>query len=1109
MLRFRIYILLSLIFLSSYALATESVSTSAAKVCKGANTVELKLNGAAAAIVDRWESSTDPGGPWTTINYTAQVMTLNNVQNSLYYRVVGHYNPTGSFSTPAVYVEVVMPPVPGSLSAPTDICSGSDVSLSLSGFSANQISWASSLDGVSWNTISGNASTKLVSNVSIATYFRASLFNDGCPEQYSNSVKVSVSAPTVAGTIDGDRVHTAGNVNGTLTLSGYTGAILHWESSSSTIGPWSVVNATSASLSYSQLANTQYYRALVQSGTCNAIYTNTVEVKVVPAPTKGFVYGSTTVCDGANSGTLGVYSYTGSVSGWEYSTDKVSWLPINTLLSDITFQDITATTYYRAKIKNEANVEVYSDLITIAVAPNPVAKFSSKDVCEGTITPFTNLSSIASGSIKRYEWDFGDGTGSSTLSPMHKFETSGNYTVKLTTESDAGCVSSFELPVNILKKPSAHISLTNTCLNSPAELFDNSISNGVHIATWTFGDGASLQTSDASTTHSYTGDGTYEVKLKVEDTYGCLDSTSAPIQVYPLPTIDFSVHDVCLNSSSSFQNVSFIKSGWLNFQWDFGDGANGSDTNPIHKYLSAGSYKVALVATSDKGCSVAAKEKTTVVRELPATSFDAPSDICFKQPYSPINSSAISGGASLTYKWNFGDGQISSDSNPTYLYRIPGKYSVSLEATSSDGCIASTSKDVVVNSLPVPAFTVTNVCFQSPLVFHNESSSTTDNTTYKWNFGTEGESTQKEPEYAFANPGSYTVSLYATSGSCIDSVKKEVVVYPKPTADFVAVNACDGFPVKFQDKTASVGATIASYSWDFGDRTNSVQQNPEKEYLNPGDYTVVFGVVNSFGCGDQTTRKVSVYERPTANFVANNACIGSVTRFENTSFGNDGTIAYTWDFGDGNSSDQYSTDHTYATAGDFNVEVKANTNYGCADSIIRKVYVYSLPQVSAGKDTTISRGSSIKLNGSGASKYFWSPAAEFDFPNIPDPLVTPKETTLYHLLGEDAYGCIDSASVTVSVTDDYHVSATNIITPDGNGENDYWVVDNIASYPNTSLSIYDRWGNEVYSCNGYNNNWGGTNKNGDVLPDGTYYYVLRFNDNGKVLKGGITLIRNK
>ena len=94
----------------------------------------------------------------------------------------------------------------------------------------------------------------------------------------------------------------------------------------------------------------------------------------------------------------------------------------------------------------------------------------------------------------------------------------------------------------------------------------------------------------------------------------------------------------------------------------------------------------------------------------------------------------------------------------------------------------------------------------------------------------------------------------------------------------------------------------------------------------------------------------------------------------------------------------------------------------------------------------------------------------------------------------------------VDVLIDYNFVVSNLMTPNGDGYNDTWYIDNLEYYLECEVSIYNRYGNLLYNKKGYTNDWEG-NHNGQQLPDGTYYYVITCPGNTEVHKGGITILR--
>jgi gliding motility-associated-like protein len=141
-----------------------------------------------------------------------------------------------------------------------------------------------------------------------------------------------------------------------------------------------------------------------------------------------------------------------------------------------------------------------------------------------------------------------------------------------------------------------------------------------------------------------------------------------------------------------------------------------------------------------------------------------------------------------------------------------------------------------------------------------------------------------------------------------------------------------------------------------------------------------------------------------------------------------------------------------------------------------------------------------------AAQYLWSEAA-----GIPagtqgaTVTVKPVQTTTYTVTGVSG-DCTAEQSYTIQVVENFNLDATNVVTPNGDGINDKWVIRNIESYPLNVVKIFDRSGRLMYTKSGYLNEWDGT-VNGKPLAEGTYYYAIDLGNGKKVFKGFITIIR--
>jgi len=195
------------------------------------------------------------------------------------------------------------------------------------------------------------------------------------------------------------------------------------------------------------------------------------------------------------------------------------------------------------------------------------------------------------------------------------------------------------------------------------------------------------------------------------------------------------------------------------------------------------------------------------------------------------------------------------------------------------------------------------------------------------------------------------------------------------------------------------------------------------------------------------------------------------------------------------------------------VTVKDNggTQNGGTDTFSRtfSFSAIALPklQIVASAGTTISKGQTITLSASGATAYVWENASGIISGQQSAALtVRPAQTTTYTVTGTNASGCTSTTSITITVNEDYNLVANNVLTPNGDGKNDFFVVKNIDMYPNNEVRIFDRAGREVYGKKGYNNEWDGT-INGTPLDENTYYYIIDLGKNVKPLKGFITIVR--
>lgn len=220
--------------------------------------------------------------------------------------------------------------------------------------------------------------------------------------------------------------------------------------------------------------------------------------------------------------------------------------------------------------------------------------------------------------------------------------------------------------------------------------------------------------------------------------------------------------------------------------------------------------------------------------------------------------------------------------------------------------------------------------------------------------------------------------------------------------------------------------------------------------------------------------------------------------------GNPGSLTYAWLPAVGLTNPSAPNPScTINTTTTYTVTVSGGSCPGFTETVT--VTVNPLPTVSAGPDFTINEGDVVTLQGSGATMYWWTPNNTLLYSTTANPDASPLTTTVYLMIGTNVYGCQGYDQCTVFVEPSDSLIFYNTFTPNGDGDNDFFVIGNVFKYPDNKITIYNRYGAVIYTTTPYLNLWDGENF-GEDLPDGTYYYIF---DDGKGTKhyGAVTIIR--
>jgi len=248
----------------------------------------------------------------------------------------------------------------------------------------------------------------------------------------------------------------------------------------------------------------------------------------------------------------------------------------------------------------------------------------------------------------------------------------------------------------------------------------------------------------------------------------------------------------------------------------------------------------------------------------------------------------------------------------------------------------------------------------------------------------------------------------------------------------------------------------------------------------------------------------------TVTSVNTQACKGTPITFEASTNTNITGLTYHWQINGSYSGTSGTTFISSALNNNDLVSCVASIDSSCLAPIFSNsltATIYPLPSISFGNQPTIKQGESIRLrplvNGNIAA-YLWSPSIGLSGNSLANPVANPTHTTTYQLMVTTTTGCLDTASLTVTVLT--NIVIPSAFTPNGDGINDLWEIPSLNYYPKSQVSIFNRFGSLIFFSTGYPKAWDGTYK-GKQAPAGTYYYVIDLKNGSSPYSGYVELIR--
>lgn len=603
--------------------------------------------------------------------------------------------------------------------------------------------------------------------------------------------------------------------------------------------------------------------------------------------------------------------------------------------------------------------------VNLTPFPNPTPLFGANTVCEGISTPFMNLSTISVGNIISYEWDFGDGSSpTADPAPSHSFQTSGAYDVTLIATSDHGCVDSITTTINVEATPNADFTFENVC-EEDISTFTNasSIAPGNFITDyqWDFGD-QSMGGLGQNQSHVYDTFGFYNVTLTVTSAVGCSDDVTQTVLVHPNPVADFDVISACEDSVVLTTSASVI-AGSLDFidtySWNFGDDPSDPDNtstrlNPTHVYPTASDYLITHRVETVNGCS---DEVQRVVTVYPSPEADFTYDRTCQNDQTRFFDNSSSDPATPINGW-FWDLDVPGvtydrpDASFEFDNAGPGVYRIAHGVITTEGCVDTVYRDVIINPKPNPGFDIANVClFDSSIMVNTSAIVSGSIVDWQVDFGDGTIALFPDAGHVYSEPGEYTIRLTATSDSgCMNFINRVTSV-----AELPEISLIQGDSSCFGDQASLLVATDPDVriDWFYSMDENESPFHEGYSYVTPplpydATYYVQPTQVSGLKCtNSRLPVTATVYEDIDLQLVVNETVLEMPLAVAEFSTASSVPIdSWSWSFGDGNISSVPTPVHEYAYPGMYEIQLKTIDINGCVRELSSAVEVKLITGVS-------------------------------------------------------------------------------------------------------------------------------------------------------------------
>lgn len=423
-----------------------------------------------------------------------------------------------------------------------------------------------------------------------------------------------------------------------------------------------------------------------------------------------------------------------------------------------------------------------------------------------------------------------------------------------------------------------------------------------------------------------------------------------------------------------------------------------------------------------------------------------------------------------------------------------------------------------------------NFCTDSTITFDNTSSIQAAITGYEWRFdlgnGNIVTSSSYQPSISFPGNGNYQGWLIANPGStgCTDTSYLDINISVGLYADFsLSYDSCDIGPIYIENHSTSNNySPISQYSWNFGNGSSNLRE-PQHQYTYPSDtgrQTIELTIKNTIGCLAIHRETINWTPKPIfpVDLPSERLCFPARIAFESPFYPIPG-YTFEWDFGDGHQSNEVNAIHQYTDVGSYIKKLTITSPKGCTQSFSSTHTVLDTPSAAFSYNPTLPTSFNPTVNFIDESQFavtwdwhFGNGANQINYTNE-DVSYTYPDTgkQVVRLIVTHQSGCKDTTEQIIDIVPQFTYFLPNALTPNGDGRNDVYRGKGVLKYIKAfDLSIYNRWGEQLFHTTNPTEAWNGRKNNtGTKCQAGVYVAVVRITGprgEQKEIKGYATIV---